>query len=415
MKYIIAIGIFQAVAIAILLWRSKLRNNTDRLLIILVVCIAMHLSIKFFIYTYVKDSEVLNMMHTFIGLCYLPLLYLYALKTIQPNFVPASRWYMFIPFILGAIGYFSVISSLAAAPEIGHTVLYWYNTISLWTMLPLDIILACLIIRMASRQLSNSPNERKLIIQVASIFLAIGIMGVVFTVIAPLGFNFNYISRSIIYTLLVVICIRIITYRYLAFVNPVSQNPRSEKETELPFANEISIIQTFSPPNKFVDSARLPVSPHSNNESSAFGRVNETVIVKDKRKEILDNDEMRAVIQALETAMSVKLYYTDSELTLDKLSALTKQSKYHVSESLNRFLQKPFYAFINEYRVQHVKDKLKLLSVQHIEINMLALAHDAGFNSKSSFNRYFKEITGQTPTEYYRMLIKNLQPVIANG
>jgi AraC-like DNA-binding protein len=40
-------------------------------------------------------------------------------------------------------------------------------------------------------------------------------------------------------------------------------------------------------------------------------------------------------------------------------------------------------------------------------INFLSFAYESGFKSKSSFNRYFKEIIGKTPSEYYKSLIKN--------
>ena len=38
-------------------------------------------------------------------------------------------------------------------------------------------------------------------------------------------------------------------------------------------------------------------------------------------------------------------------------------------------------------------------------INFLSFAYEAGFKSKSSFNRYFKDIIGKTPSEYYKNLI----------
>jgi len=37
---------------------------------------------------------------------------------------------------------------------------------------------------------------------------------------------------------------------------------------------------------------------------------------------------------------------------------------------------------------------------QRRNLTMIALAEEAGFNSKSSFNKVFKDMTGMTPTEY---------------
>lgn len=397
MKYIIAIGIFQAVLAVVLLLRSRYRKNADDLLISLVVCIGLHLSIKFFIFTFVEDQQVLNMLNTFIGFCYIPLLYLYTLKTIRPEFVSASKWYIFIPFVIGAIGYFSTVCVLSVTSPNAYLVLYWYNTISLYTLLPLDIIFSSGIIYLAIHKLPRNSQEKKLIVQLASLFLCIGILGVLFTVFRPFTFSLNYLSRSIIYTLLIVITIKIITYKYGAVSDSGS----------IALNNEIfSSVVGYNGPSEISDEMNSGAANNYIPDS-----IIENTLIKEKetlqpqkRKEILSQSEMFKILLKLEKAMEKEQYFRENELTLDKLAKLTSLNKYHISETLNHFVNKPFYTFINEYRIEYVKQKLKSLSEKNSSITILDLAYESGFNSKSSFNRYFKEITTYTPREYINLI-----------
>jgi len=407
MKYIIAIGIFQALLATVLLLRSQYRKNADDLLISLVICIGLHLSIKFFIFTFVEDQQVLNMMNTFIGFCYIPLLYLYTLKTIRPEFVSASKWYLFIPFIIGAIGYFSTVCVLFATSPNAYQVLYWYNTISLYTLLPLDIIFSCGIIYLAINKLPRNCHEKKLIVQLASLFLCIGILGTLFTIFGSFLMSLNYLSRSIIYTLLIVITIRIITYKYGAFTDHTFQN--NKQELFLSVGNyTISGISTHEinsdVANDFLENSEKKQDVALEDKESELPQ---------KRREILSQSEMFKIVLKLEKVMEKEQYFLDSDLTLDKLSKLTNLNKYHISETLNHFVNKPFYTFVNEYRIEYVKDKFKYLSEQNLTINILELAYESGFNSKSSFNRYFKEITLHTPTEYLNSIEKKDKAIIA--
>ncbi|MFZ5368368.1 MAG: helix-turn-helix domain-containing protein [Spirochaetota bacterium] len=74
-----------------------------------------------------------------------------------------------------------------------------------------------------------------------------------------------------------------------------------------------------------------------------------------------------------------------------------------LSLAINRSQGMPFRKLLNLYRIQHVERCIKNgdLSAK----NILTLAYEAGFSSKSTFNRVFKQETGQTPTDY----IKHLQ------
>jgi AraC-like DNA-binding protein len=57
-----------------------------------------------------------------------------------------------------------------------------------------------------------------------------------------------------------------------------------------------------------------------------------------------------------------------------------------------------FYHVVAVYRIQYALDILKNNKSLKIE----ALAYDCGFNSLSSFNKYFKEIVGMKPSEYVK-------------
>ncbi len=64
---------------------------------------------------------------------------------------------------------------------------------------------------------------------------------------------------------------------------------------------------------------------------------------------------------------------------------------------------KNFYNLVNDYRVEEVKKRMVDPKYRHLTI--LAIAYDAGFNAKSSFNTVFKEKTGMTPSEYQQSVI----------
>lgn len=90
--------------------------------------------------------------------------------------------------------------------------------------------------------------------------------------------------------------------------------------------------------------------------------------------------------------------YIDSTLTLNKLAHRLAISSHNLSEVINTQLRQNFYDFVNRYRIEQVKRDLVDPTKQNLTI--LAIALDAGFNSKASFNIVFKESTGQTPSEF---------------
>ncbi|MCK5468665.1 MAG: helix-turn-helix transcriptional regulator [Cyclobacteriaceae bacterium] len=94
--------------------------------------------------------------------------------------------------------------------------------------------------------------------------------------------------------------------------------------------------------------------------------------------------------------------YLDSQLTVYNLAAQMHLSPHHLSQLINRQSGSSFFDFVNRYRVEEVKDKIR--DNKHYRQTLLAVALDCGFNSKSSFNRVFKKMTEQTPMEFVKTL-----------
>jgi len=100
----------------------------------------------------------------------------------------------------------------------------------------------------------------------------------------------------------------------------------------------------------------------------------------------------------LKKAVQANLYYQDPELSLSSLAEKLDLSPHELSRIINTVLKKSFTDFINEYRVAEVIRKMQEPAYDHI--TLLGIAYDAGFNSRTTFHRIFKQLTGKSPAEY---------------
>lgn len=89
--------------------------------------------------------------------------------------------------------------------------------------------------------------------------------------------------------------------------------------------------------------------------------------------------------------------YLDNELSLEILAKKMRMPMHHLTQLFNVHLGENFNQYINKYRVEHACD---LLQDNGVSISIEQVAFNSGFNSKVSFNRHFKNITGSTPKEY---------------
>ena len=103
----------------------------------------------------------------------------------------------------------------------------------------------------------------------------------------------------------------------------------------------------------------------------------------------------------LQNYMKIEKPFLDPELTIKDVADHLHISRHHITQVINEKLGKNFFTWINEYRVEEVKERL--LNPDYSHLTIVAIAYDCGFNSKSAFNSIFKKETGRTPSEFRRV------------
>ena len=128
-----------------------------------------------------------------------------------------------------------------------------------------------------------------------------------------------------------------------------------------------------------------------------------TVSEKKKYSKSGLSEEMAVSLhQELNWLMEREKLYTESELSLSDLAARLSVHPNYLSQLINEKEGKNFYDYINTLRIEEFKRLVALPENQRYTI--LSLAYEFGFNSKSSFNRFFKKATGQSPSVYLRAM-----------
>ncbi len=90
--------------------------------------------------------------------------------------------------------------------------------------------------------------------------------------------------------------------------------------------------------------------------------------------------------------------FEDPELSLTQVAKQLKTNPSIISKVINQGFQLNFNDFINKYRIEAVKEKLQ--AGEQKTQTLLGIAFDCGFNSKATFNRAFKKLTGLSPKEW---------------
>ncbi|MFK8007413.1 MAG: helix-turn-helix domain-containing protein [Saprospiraceae bacterium] len=158
--------------------------------------------------------------------------------------------------------------------------------------------------------------------------------------------------------------------------------------------NQMNIFQT----NAVLESNFLKIEEEKieNNENSKPA----ATTTKRYAKSGLTEEMAAKIYTNLNELMTKESLFNDNDITLTELAKRLDVHPNHLSQVINEKEEKNFYNYINALRI---KAFIKLASLpESKKYTLLSLAYDCGFNSKSTFNKHFKENTGKTPTEYFK-------------
>jgi AraC-like DNA-binding protein len=114
----------------------------------------------------------------------------------------------------------------------------------------------------------------------------------------------------------------------------------------------------------------------------------------------LSDNQAEDIHRRLALLMQEKKLYQIQELTLAMVSEELDLHPNTLSQVINSVEKKNFFDYINSLRIEEFKERIAIPDNQ--KYTLLSIAYECGFNSKTSFNRNFKNLTGQSPSEYLK-------------
>jgi len=119
-----------------------------------------------------------------------------------------------------------------------------------------------------------------------------------------------------------------------------------------------------------------------------------------------DSSRYKKIIEAFFIAQTP---FLKADYTLEQLVKDTHIPRYTLSAFINREYGMGFREFLNRYRVNFFKDNLNNAAWKNLTLE--AIAEECGFSNRNTFIKNFREITGQTPSEF----VKTADPAVTTN
>jgi AraC-like DNA-binding protein len=372
---VLYIGISQTFFAALLIATKKPATTPNRLM-------ATFMSMLFFdlIFAVVKINFLTFYSFPFIAFTYGPIMFLYIHYMIHPeekfNFLNLLHFIPFVSFLVVSFVFrsdhvFTDITGFFLADRfISLRIVYG---VSFFLSITVYSVLAFILISRYQRELKNRISYTSGVITLnwlKIISISFYATYIIFFILGGLNIFVNFLPFDPYYTIFVFVAIFSFLYSFYVIKQPA-------------LLNEMVYDESYS---------------NSADDSTYEGDQSSTKYSRSGLKE----NEAATVLKNLLAFMEKQKPYLDRDLTIHRLASLTGIQKHYITQVLNENYNRNFFTFINEYRVNEVIERMK--DPANSNFTILGIAYDSGFNSKSTFNTIFKNMTGQTPSDYKKKL-----------
>ncbi len=249
---------------------------------------------------------------------------------------------------------------------------------------PLDLFLACLyfgygiaLIRLVARgpdalqtvRFSDAPQAYRATLLAGC---ALIVSAVVDLLIAGDFDFYQGVHAASIVAVTQLILMPVIVYGVVVIGSSMSQD---EEETGLEFA----------------ETEDQELSPHNTSESPV--PVDSDNSLPEEEPQATDDDHR--IVDAIDQLMRQQQLYRDADLNLNRLARRACIPSRQISAAINRVLGRNVSQVVNEYRVEEAKRLL-----HDTDHPVTTVMFEAGFQTKSNFNREFQRVVGMAPTAY---------------
>ena len=365
------IAIFQGIVLGLIILKSSLFNsNSNKYLAFLIFTLSIKLLTHVFdiqqVFTsypllrFIDDIEWVFLIPAFIFL-------FIKKRTDNTGKSKQKKYLLFIPFVYSAvlniINDLDHVARIYTIPESGIAIIQILGLIQLAlavTFIPFLPLYSYFLIRHL-----KDPQEKNWIITLLTI-VSIRLIVWLITALAGLILDYDISSSMNVLALFATFIIH-----WTAYIGIYKYKLAKNKEAISNFLNE-DLANSYT---------NLQIVENSRPE---------------EYKESITADNL--YFQKLELLCKEQHIYTDSTLNREKVAEKLGISAGYLSQIINTITGDNFANYINQYRVEAVKEMI--LNSEYENYNLLTMGLESGFTSKTTFYKAFKKVTAQTPNEY---------------